>query len=168
MAFLIIDPQRAQYQNIAVTDTVKNHNLGTIVQAYDPNYGLGTFIYLQGVASTVVGSLVVYDSVSGGFPTFTTTLCPSTAGLGKSVAVAMSANVALQYGWYCIQGTVPVAATTFAAAGIPYIGTAGQVISTQANGKQIVNCIGLTAVGTPSAGLVVCQMTYPFAQGQIV
>lgn len=86
------------YQQIAVTDTVQRHKLGTIVKATDDNGGgEGEFIYLLGVASTVVGSWVTYnpDDFS------TTLLVPNAHG---PVAVAMSINVASQYGWYQIQG----------------------------------------------------------------
>ena len=46
----------AGFQGIELTDTTQNHALGTIVTAVDPTYGAGEFIYLKGVASTVVGS----------------------------------------------------------------------------------------------------------------
>jgi hypothetical protein len=45
-------------QDIADTSTTQNHVLGTIVQAKDiasTAYGSGEFIYLLGVASTVLG-----------------------------------------------------------------------------------------------------------------
>ena len=53
MAYVISTPL-AGFQPIAVTDTTQNHALGTIVQAVDPTYGAGEFIYLKGVASTAV------------------------------------------------------------------------------------------------------------------
>jgi len=81
-------------QPIGDTSTTKKHTLGTIVRAKDPTYGGGEFIYLAGVASTVVGSLVTFDQNLA-----TTALAPATGGKGP-VAVAMSANVASQYGWY--------------------------------------------------------------------
>lgn len=169
MAFLIVEPSKAAFQQISDTSTTKNHNLGTMVEAYDSTYGYGRFIYLQGVASTVIGSVVTYDSNSSGLPTWTTTLAPSTAGLAKPLAVAMSANVANQYGWYMVQGTTIVATNgTFAAAGVGYLAGSGQVTSTQANGKQLVNFVSLSATGTPAANQCVGQMAFPFAQGQIV
>src|SRR5687767_1469871 len=84
-------------QPIAETSTVQKHKLGEIVTAEDPTYGAGEFIYLLGVASTAVGSWVTYNMDDGG----TTLLVPNAIG---PVAVAMSANVASQYGWYQIQG----------------------------------------------------------------
>ena len=48
-------------QPIANTETTAKHALGTIVRANDPTYGEGEFIYLKGIGSTVVGSIVNYD-----------------------------------------------------------------------------------------------------------
>ena len=85
------------YQPIAGIDTVQNHPLGTRVQAKDPTYGVGEFIYLAGVASTVTGSWVTFDQDGN-----TTALLAANA-IGP-VAVAMGANVASSYGWYQIYG----------------------------------------------------------------
>jgi hypothetical protein len=84
-------------QSIADTSTTKKHALGTIVRAKDPTYGAGEFIYMKGVGSTVVGSWVTYNPDDWS----TTLLVPDAIG---PVAVAMSANVANQYGWYQIGG----------------------------------------------------------------
>src|SRR5574341_1310928 len=87
-------------QPIADTSAVQKHPLGTRVRAVDPTYGEGEFIYLKGVASTVVGSAVSYDQKNG-----TTTL--AVAATRGPIAIAMSANVAAQYGWYAVAGAVP-------------------------------------------------------------
>lgn len=157
-------------QPIATTSTTANHALGTIIRAVDPTYGEGEFIYLLGVASTVAGSLVTYNGNSSGTPTWQTTLAPSTAGLAQPVAVAMSANVGSQYGWYQISGNAVVATDgTLAAGPAPvYLAGSGQVTSTQANGKQVVNAVNVTATGTPAAGFAVVEINRPFAQGQVV
>ena len=55
-------------QNISVTSTTQNHPLGLIVQAVDradTAYGAGEFVYLKGVASTVLGSFVTYNATAG-------------------------------------------------------------------------------------------------------
>lgn len=146
------------------------HPLGTKVKAYDPVYGEGEFIYLLGVASTVVGSLVTWNGNSSGTPTYQTTLAPSTANLDQPLAIAMSANVAGQFGWYQIDGNAVIATngTLAAGPGPVYLAGSGQVTSTQANGKQVLNAINVTATGTPSAGLAVVEIHYPAAQGQTV
>jgi hypothetical protein len=157
-------------QPIAVTSTTANHPLGTIIEASDPTYGGGEFIYLLGVISTVVGSVVTYGGISTSTPTWQTTLAPSTANLAKPLAVAMSANVASQYGWYQIAGNA-VAATNGTLASGPaavYLAGSGQLTSTQANGKQVVNAINVSATGTPATAQAIVEINRPFAQGQVV
>lgn len=153
------------WQPIATTQTTKAHPLGTIRRAYDPTYGEGEFIYLAGVASTVVGSLTVYDQFLA-----TTTLAPATAGKGP-VAVAMSANVASQYGWYQIAGCAAVKAPNAMTPGADVFmlaATPGSVDDAQVNGEQIVNAVVSATTGTPSSGLGLIQINRPFLQGQIV
>jgi len=89
----------AGLQRITDTSTTQNHPLGTVVTAKDGTFGGGEFIYLKGIGSTVVGSIVNYDD------SFTTALdTTAVAGPSRPLAVAMSANVASQYGWYQISG----------------------------------------------------------------
>ena len=168
MAYTIQNPA-AGFQPIAVTDTVKNHTLGTIVTAIDPVYGGGEFIYLLGVASTVVGSVVTFNGNSTGTPTYQTTLAAATVGQAAPVAVSMSANVAAQYGWYQIEGSA-VAATngTMTANVAVYLAGSGQVTSTQANGLQVLGARSVTATGTPATGQCVLEINRPHAQGQVV
>ncbi len=94
-------------QAIADTSTTKNHPLGTIVQATDPTLGAGEFIYLKGVTSTIVGSIVCYDD---GFQTALDT--SATAGPSRPLAVSMSINIGDQYGWYQIAGLAKAAKAT--------------------------------------------------------
>ncbi len=164
MAYVITTPL-AGFQGIAITDTTQNHALGTIVQATDSTYGAGEFIYLKGIASTVVGSMVDYDSYLG-----TTALSPATGGTGP-VAVAMSANVANQYGWYQIQGIAAVKAPNAMVVGADVFSlaaTPGSVDDAAVNGEQILNAKVTTTTGTPSTGLALIEINRPFHQGQIV
>ena len=157
------------YTPVGTIDTTASVPLGTIARATDPTYGAGEFIYLKGVASTVLGSLVVWDGASTGTPTYQTTLAPSTANLAQSVAFATAATVANTYGWYQVGGSTIAATngTLAAGPGPVYIGTAGTVTSTAAAGKQILNARNDTATGTPAANQAVLQINRPFAQGAI-
>lgn len=93
----------AGLQRLTDTSTTQNHPLGTIVTAKDGTFGGGEFIYLKGIGSTVVGSIVNYDD------SFTTALdSTAVSGPARPLAVAMSANVASQYGWYQIAGMATV------------------------------------------------------------
>lgn len=169
MTYVIQNPL-AGYQPIAVTSTTQNHALGTQVNAIDPVYGGGKFVYMLGVASTVVGSVVTYGGLSTSTPTWQTALAPATANLASPLAVAMSANVASSYGWYQTIGNAVCATNGTLAAGpaAVYLAGTGQLTSTQANGKQVVNAINVSATGTPAANQAIVEINEPFAQGQIV
>ncbi len=89
-------------QPVDETSTTQRHPLGTIITASSDTYGGGEFIYLKGIGSTVVGSVVNYDTA------FTTELNTTGLATPSPLAVAMSANVANQYGWYQISGLARV------------------------------------------------------------
>ena len=86
-------------QPIATNSTTQKHDLGEIVTATDPTYGVGEFIYLKGIGSTIVASQVTYN-----LSTFLTALATSVVGVSNPVAIAMSACVANEFGWYQISG----------------------------------------------------------------
>lgn len=157
-------------QPIPVNSTVKNHDLGTIITGRDPTYGGGEFIYLLGVASTIAGSVVSYNGNTSGTPTWQTALAAVTANQGVPLAVAMSANVAAQFGWYQISGNAIAATngTLAAGPGKVYLAGSGQLTSTQANGAEVLNAVNVTATGTPAANQAVIEINRPFAQGQAV
>lgn len=156
-------------QPIDVTSTARAHQLGTIVRGWDPTYGEGEFIYLLGVANTVVGLAVNYNAT-----TFITTLLPNTANLSAPVAWAMSANVASQYGWYQITGLTVAKKTAVKAdpavnAQRIYISaTAGRVMQTSAAGKCILGAARANlATVTSTTSTVVLLINRPSAQGPI-
>jgi hypothetical protein len=126
MAYTITDTV-AGSQAIADTSTTQKHPLGTIVRAKDPTYGEGEFIYLLGVASTTVGAFVTYNVGTG----YQTALATSAVGVSNPMAVAMSANVASQYGWYQISGLAigsTAGAASFAATA-PFAVASGEMIA---------------------------------------
>ena len=105
MAYRITDTV-AGTQDIAENSTTQKHEIGTMVRAFDPTYGEGEFIYLVGVASTLVGTVVTWHDADTtlGLTAFSTTAVDS----GEPLAVAMSACVADEYGWYQIAGIAVV------------------------------------------------------------
>src|SRR3954463_7434432 len=88
-------------QGISETSTTQKHPLGMLVRATDFTYGEGEFIYLVGAASTAAGDLVCYNSKTGA----TTRTAHGASGSNGPCAVAMSDNVASQYGWYQVSGS---------------------------------------------------------------
>ena len=151
---------------ITTTGSTQAVPLGTIVRAKDNTLGAGEFIYLKGVGSTVVGSLVVYDPNQ-----LTTTLAPNTANLTNPVAVAMSANIANQYGWYQIAGVASIkkTATRVSPASAIYLsGTAGRVMATAASGKQLQNTVSVNSATVATAtSTVLVLINRPACQGRV-
>ena len=143
--------------------------LGQTVRAYDPTYGEGEFILLLGVASTAIGSLVIYDSA-----TYQTTLCPSTANLARPVAVAMAATGATSFGWYQISGSaVVLKQTNHQIAANLAVGISSSVAKIVASssagaGKEIQGA-RKTTTGTASSASTTCVIVInrPHLQGRI-
>jgi len=164
MAFKITD-QLIGAQAIASTSTTQNHPIGTIVRAKDATLGEGEFIYLLGVASTAVGSLVTFNSTTG-----QTTLAAVGTNHPQPIAVAMSANVASQYGWYQISGVATAlksSAVSLAAGVAVGVLTVGRVAAT-GSGKEIQGAI-LAAVASASASTLTASLVInrPTLQGRI-
>jgi len=143
------------YQDIADTSTTQKHPLGTRVYGTDPTYGTAEFIYLKGVAATAIGDLVTYDVKDG------ITVRSVSASKGPA-AIAMSANVASQYGWYCVKaGSCPVSCAAATAVDVAlYVTTAaGAVDDNVIVGQGIVGLQLNTAAA--GAALADARLNYP-------
>jgi hypothetical protein len=165
----VIHPPQLGWQPIADTSTTQNHPLGTIVQARDKGStnnttgnGVAEFIYLKGVASTAVGDWVTYNMDDGG----TTRLVANAIG---PVAVAMSANVASQYGWYQIQGkAVANCLAAFADNGNVYAtATAGSVDDAVVAGDLVHNAKGASAIDAPATGMAEFEIHRPWCDDDV-
>ncbi len=140
MAYLLVEP-RIGAQAIADTSATLRHPLGTIVRAKDATYGEGEFIYLTGIASTVIGSIVNYDAV------YVTALHTSALNLPRPLAVAMAANTT-GYGWYQIGGqAIIVKANTLSLAAGEGIGATSGAAVVVATGS-ILNGMCVAAVAS--------------------
>ena len=142
--------------------------LGTRMRAVDPTYGEGEFIRLVGVASTVVGALVIYNAT-----TYQTALITVSNGKNKGgpVAVAMAACVANEHGWYQIGGLAVIKKTTVAVTPqVPIFisATAGRIKVLASAGQQILGALtaNLTTIVTTTSTVVVC-IDRPHCQGQV-
>jgi hypothetical protein len=115
------------------------------------NYGEGEFIYLKGLASTAAGDLVVFNG--DGVTT------RSAARVTGPCAVAMSACVASEYGWYQIVGIAKTKSATVAADKQLYVtATAGQVDDAVVAGDLVYNAHSIAADDT---GFVKALLNYP-------
>tara|TARA_R110000868_G_scaffold331262_1_gene592241 strand:- start:136 stop:639 length:504 start_codon:yes stop_codon:yes gene_type:complete len=147
-------------QAIDETSTTQLLPLGTRVRAYDvasTAYGEGEFIYLKGVASTVLGSVVIYSQDDNS----TALLVANAIG---PVAVSMSDNVASSYGWYQIFGkAVGKPLTGFADNANCYAtATAGSIDDTVVAGDRVKCMKGASAIDTPATGLAELEIQYPY------
>lgn len=154
MAFTQIEPQ-VGYQPITVTDTVQRHVQGTKARASDPVYGVGEFIYLKGVASTTVGRAVFYN-MNGG----TTTL--AAPGSNGQLAIAMSANIDNQWGWYQISGCAAAVTPNAVASGALVYVISGGLDDAVTATDLVNNAIFASADGTPAAGFALVNINNPF------
>jgi hypothetical protein len=152
----------AGVQPIHQSSTTANHPVGTIVQAVDATNGGGEFVYLQGVASNVVGALVTWNPIAK-----TVTLVTNTAKLGFPVAVSMNANTSgSSFSWYQVGGVARIAKTAIVA-GITsrlYISaTTGQVFVTCTAGKVINNAITVNST-LSAATFTLALINRPFME----
>lgn len=139
--------------------TTQLHELGLIVRAFDTAttaYGVGEFIYLKGVASTAVGDFVTYNADDWS----SARLVGNAIG---PVALAMSACVASEFGWYQISGkAVGQVASGFADNGNCYTSATGEVDDAIVAGDRVQHCKGASAIDTPSTGLAEMEIHRPF------
>lgn len=142
-------------QNIEDTSTTQKHDIGMRVVCKDTGStarGFGEFVYLQGVASTAAGDVVTYE-VGGG-----TTIRAAARAEGP-LAVAMSACVASNFGWYQIFGRAVVTAGTVADNAQVYLtASAGSVDDAHVAGDGI---LGARTAGATDTGQVLVDLQYP-------
>lgn len=136
--------------------TTARNTVGTRAKGLDALGGAAEYIYLQGCASTIVGSVVTFDEAG-----VTTLIAANAKG---PVAVAMGiTDATTEYGWYAIQGTHPVD-TVNDSADNSTVGretTDGKVGDGRAAGDEIANWFqrASTAGG---AAVVNHQFDHPF------
>lgn len=155
MAF-IFDDDLAVPQGATETDTVRQHPLGTYRWARDNVSGVrALLVYLQGVASTVVGDAVVYTHAG-----LTTRIVATSRG---PAAVALSANVANQYGWYVVLGTTPVRAATVAANTPAFASATAGTLDDAVSATNKVD--GLIFTSTDAGGFASAVLHFPAMNG---
>lgn len=158
MAAQITGPALVVLGKVGDIDTTQRNPLLTLVAGVDSLGGYAEYIYLKGVASTIVGSVATFDQLG-----VTTLIVADASG---PVAVALALTVASTFGWYAFSGTFPVdvvANSLAAAAGVKNPGretTDGKVGDGRAAGDEICNFF--QRVATTAAAVVACQFYRPF------
>lgn len=136
-------------------DSSARNPIGARCFGVDPLGNAAEFIYLKGVASTIVGSVVTFDEAG------VTALIAADAVGPVAVALAIVDDVA-KFGWYGISGTFPtdVVASCADNAAIGRETTNGKVGDGFASGDQIFGAVSRAA--TTAAAVVNCQYQYPY------
>lgn len=126
------------------TSAARTLPVGTIARGFDATNGFGEFVYVNGVGSLAVGSLVTWNPVDK-----TTTIVTSTAKLGFPVAVSMAANTTTtSYSWAQISGVASVLKTAVAVAKLARIavsGTTGSVFGASTAGKFVMGAVAVNS-----------------------
>lgn len=113
-------------------DTTQRHALGLSIEAVDPYWGLGSFIYIKSADAILKGSLVMVDESYNG------ALLPSTAGQGFPFGVAMAPMASGTYGWIQVKGRAVYKTNATVAADTAVAVAAAGIAGTLANGKQLL------------------------------
>lgn len=138
----------------------QQHHLGECISARDmasTDYGVGEFIYAKGLDSTAVGEVVIVDADA-----WTTKLAVAD-DVGR-IALAMSACVTGEFGWYQTRGKgVALVLASFADNLACYLtSTPGSIDDAVVGGDRIHKMESASAIATPAAGQAEIDLDYPF------
>jgi len=145
-------------------DTTQRHPLGLKLDAVDPFWGGGSFVYFKSGDAILKGSAVVLDEQ------FTGVLLPSAVTQGFSFGISMAPAASGTYGWLQVAGrAVYKTNATVAADGVLAIAAAG-ILGATATGKQVLGIRNrksatgtesITAVNTTNGtGVLYCTNGY--------
>ena len=140
--------------DLMTPDTTQRFAAGMVVDAVDPYFGFGRFIYMQAGAAYDPGTLVtIVDQ------TFLTAALAVTANLGQNFYVVRQVMPAVNsWGWFQSEGIAPVRVDVGVAAGAAIgIGTTAGRATTNAAGKQL---LGVTVLKAATFTLTKLGQTY--------
>lgn len=152
----IVNEARIGVQPIADKSTTQKHPLGTLVQANDPTYGDGLFMYVKGVASAESKEWVTWDQHNGA-------IVRSAAGAKGTVGVTVNTLTASYYGWIARKGVVTgQCLTQMADNGKVFLtGTTGAVDDASVAGDLISGAVARAATVADS-GNTLFELDMPF------
>ena len=156
MAYTVNAP-RIGVQPIATKSTTAKHPLGTLVQANDPTYGDGIFMYVKGVASAESKEWCTWDQHAGAIV--------RAAANGKgTVGITVNTLTASYYGWIARKGVVTGQCLTAHADNgkVFFTGTAGAVDDASVAGDLISGAVA-RALTVADSGVTLFELDMPFA-----
>lgn len=113
-------------------DTTQRQVLGTVVEAVDPFWGTGRFLYIKSNDAILKGSLVAWDE------TYQGVLLPNTANQGFSFGVAMAPMASGTFGWIQLEGRAVYKTNATVAADAAIGVAAAGIAGTNTAGKQLL------------------------------
>lgn len=120
-------------------DTTARHLPGSTLSAVDNYWGGAEFIYAKaGGTIPMAATCAIVVTVASGQTVFTASAVGNTANLACPVYVAMTSMTVGQFGWFCMEGLVPVASGASVAADTSLGITAAGILGAVAAGKQIL------------------------------
>lgn len=144
-------------------DTTQRFNLGIKVDAVDPFWGWGEFVYAKASGSVAKGLVCVLDDA------FLAVGVPNATLQGFPVFVAMAQMATLTFGWFMKSGYAVYATTATVAAdaaiGITGVGTVGantagkQIVGVR-NRKSATATTAITGVATTNGSSVLVTKGY--------
>lgn len=138
-------------ENYFDADTTQRHPLGLVVDAVDPYWGYGRFMYIKSNDAILKGSLVIWNG------TYQGVLLPNTANQGFPFGVAYAPMSSGKYGWIQVAGqAVYKTNATVAADAAIGIGAAG-IAGTNSAGKQMLGVRNLVAATGTVTGTATTQ-----------
>lgn len=141
-------------QALDAVSTTQQYPIGKTVKARDmgtTGYGEGEFIYLKGVASTVLGNAVTYEGNG-------TTVRSAPNAVGP-LAVAMAAAGDNTFAWYQVRGRAKVTAAAAVDNAAVYLNAAAGSLSTTALAGDGV--FGARSDSALDTGFALVTLNYP-------
>ncbi len=151
-----------------VYDTVMGLPVGQRGQFRDvgtTKLGFGEFIWLPGVASTVLGDWVSFTTSDGTANTGATVRWAGTANLSYPLALATCASVASTWAWYQVYGAAICNTNGTIAAGNAAAWQATAVVQAAAVAtKNVEGVIAMSANGVPATNQAIYFLSFPSSQ----
>jgi len=126
-------------------DTTQRVALGTTVDAVDPYWGGGRFVYLKVTSTVALGACCVWNNALGNF---VAVAVPNAANQAMSVCFALAAMTTGQFGWFQIGGLAVSVNTASVAAGSPMGITGVGTLGASSAGKEIEGCVAVLPPAT--------------------
>lgn len=127
-------------------DTTQRHLLNHAVDAMDPFWGFGEFVYGKAAAALDKGNLCVEQTTLGTYDKV-----PNSPNLGQPVVIAMNTMAINTFGWFMRTGLAVIKTTATVAANAALGLTGAGTVGANTAGKQLLGAHNLKAATATEA-----------------